>query len=105
MNFFVRSSVDNYSTNVGGIFTETWNNTTSRNIDLSGAAFQNLADPVTFRFYVYESEEVDTNQGARWDNIVLTGNVTSVPEVSALGISSICGTLLLLRRNRNSQKQ
>ena len=76
MNFFVRSSVDNYATTVGSVFSQAWNTTTdNRTINLSGAEFQDLTNAVTFRLYAYESVALETNQGARWDNVVLNGTV------------------------------
>jgi hypothetical protein len=101
MNFFVRSSIDSYAATVGSVFSETWDSTTpNRTIDLSGAAFQNLTSPVTFRLYVYESVELDTNQGARWDDVVLNGNVNAIPEPSAIALLGLGGLALLRRRRK-----
>lgn len=100
MNFFIRSSVDAYAANVGSVFSQAYNTTTTgRSVDLTGASFQNLSSAVTFRLYVYESTDVSTNQGARWDNVVLNGSVAAVPEPSAALLGGL-GGLLLLRRRR-----
>jgi len=101
MNFFVRSSVDGFAANVGDTFSQAYPTSfIDRTVNLSGAAFQNLDSTVTFRLYVFESAEVDTNQGVRWDNVVLNGEVVAIPEPSAALLGGI-GALLLLRRRRD----
>lgn len=61
-NYFVRSSRDNYATDIGSIMAEPGQNATAatvvfhaKTVTLSGAAFQNLTGPVTFRIYVFDS--------------------------------------------------
>lgn len=103
MNFFVRSSVDGYATNVGSVFSQDWNTNDSRTITLSGnSAFQDLTGDITFRLYAYESVELNTNQGARWDNVVLNGAVVAVPEPGAYALLAGCLglTWVMLRRRR-----
>ena len=103
MNFFVRSSVDSYATTVGSVFSQAWNTNDSRTITLSGnSAFQDLTGDVTFRLYVYESVELSTDQGARWDNVVLNGDVVAVPEPSSFALLAGCFglTSVMLRRRR-----
>lgn len=75
MEFFVRSSADGFTSNVGSTFSQAWNTTTSRSVDLTGAGFQNLQIGTEFRFYIYDSG-VDTDiNGARIDNVSLGGAV------------------------------
>jgi len=75
MMFFVRSSVDNFAANVGATYAQAWNTTTSRALDLSGAAFQNITAATEFRFYIYDSGVDNAKNGARLDNVVLDGKV------------------------------
>jgi hypothetical protein len=99
MNFFVRSSVDSYAANVGSVFSQGWNTSTAnRTIDLNGSAFQDLTSAVTFRLYVYESVQLDTIQGARWDDVVLNGTV--IPEPATLGLIAFSGIGVLFIRRR-----
>ena len=102
-SYFVRSSVDNYATTIGGnIFDESHVNSTDptfteRLVDLSGAGYQNLTSEVTFRIYLYDN----SNSTTRWlavDNVELEGTVTPVPEPSALAM--ILPLLPFLSRRR-----
>jgi len=93
MKFFVRSSVDAFAANIGSTFTQVWNTTTSRTIDLSAATFSHLASATEFRIYIYDSG-VDTDiNGARLDNVVLVGEVVvPAPDSiiwSGVGVSNI----------------
>ena len=89
---------------MGDVFTQTWNTgTPNRTITLSGnSAFQDLTGDITFRLYAYESVELDTNQGARWDDVVLNGDVVAVPEPGTYALLASCLglTWVMLRRRR-----
>lgn len=83
-HFFVRSSLDGFSTNIGSTFTESYTLSdvfTPRTIDLSGAAFQVITESVEFRFYIYDNSGAD-GRYLRIDEIVLQGDVNAIPEPS-----------------------
>ena len=73
MKFFVRSSVDNFTANIGTTYTQAWNTSTSRTLDLSGVSFQDVSAAIEFRFYIYDSGVDDFDNGARTDDVILEG--------------------------------
>jgi len=75
MNFFVRSSVDGFSSNIGSTFAQDWNTNTSRSVSLTGASFQDLNTATEFRVYIYDDGNNDAAEGARLDNVQLIGDV------------------------------
>ncbi|NQT86372.1 DNRLRE domain-containing protein, partial [bacterium] len=75
IGFFVRSSLDGFTADIGPIYTQPWNTMTPRTVDLSGAAFQDIAVPAEFRMYVYDSGVDLSQNGGRYDNISLEGAV------------------------------
>ena len=102
----VFSSVDGFAAaNVLGTktFTAANNGTNytyeNLNIDLTGAAYQNLSGPLEFRIYLYDEANAitDTQPIHRIDNFTLNGAV--IPEPSAALLGSL-GILVLLRRRR-----
>lgn len=109
--FFLRTdagaNADDFSTDLGssfslsrGITGATSNNqmgNTSPALNLSGADFQNITTPVTFRIYAYTSDSANGKIN-RIDTVILNGTVV-VPEPSAavIGLMSL-GTLTLLRK-------
>jgi len=93
----VRSSVDNYATDLSTADLATIRPTyTHVSIDLTGAAYQNLTTATTFRFYVYAPA---TGNSVDFDNIVLNG--TATPEPASLSLLGL-GGLALLRRSRRA---
>ena len=68
-------------------------------INLSGAAYQNIAGPLEFRIYLYDNEDTLTQPIHRIDNFTLNGAVAVIPEPSAALISAM-GLLALLGRRR-----
>lgn len=94
----IRSSVDNFATDLGTADLATVRPTyTHVTIDLSGAAFQNLTTPTTFRFYVYSP---GGGSSVDFDNIVLNGAAT--PEPASLSLVGLGGLTLLRRRARSA---
>lgn len=71
-------------------------------IDLTGAAFQNLTSAATFRFYIQADT---TGRSLEFDNIVLNGTVSAVPEPAAaaslLGLAAVA--FAVSRRRRASR--
>jgi len=77
MSFFVRSSLDSFAANIGSIYTQAWNTTTPRTLDLSGAAYQGIGTATEFRMYVHDSGIDLAQNGGRLDNISLLGTVVT----------------------------
>jgi hypothetical protein len=94
----VRSSVDGFAASlVGGpvqILTVR-PNFTPVSIDLSGAAFQDLASPVTFRIH-YMGQPGQFGQAIDFDDITLNGEL--VPEPGALTLLAVAGGWMFRRR-------
>lgn len=93
-SYFIRSSLDGYTTTIGGPFLENHQGVASnagvvfhpQSVDLTGAAFRNLSGPVTFRIYLYDT----TNSNARFvalDDITLSGTVVLEPASIALAVA------------------
>ena len=104
MSVFLRTSVDNYASDVGDIFTNAWNTTTPRSVDLSGLDFQSITAATTFRLYVFDSGTDNPRNGSRLDNVVLNGDVVVIPESSSVLLVGLAfaglGLSGLLRRRR-----
>jgi len=98
----VYSSLDNYTTAIDSFFLETddalgGEGYFAQNVDLSGAAFQNLASPVTFRITSFDTSTSSSRQ-IGIDNLVLNG----VPEPTSAALVIGSAGLLLLRRRGGS---
>lgn len=75
MSFFVRSSLDSFAANIGPTYTQIWNTTTPRTVDLSDGAYEGIGVATEFRMYIHDSG-VDLDQnGGRLDNVRLDGAV------------------------------
>jgi hypothetical protein len=101
-SYFVRSSRDNFTTDISSTFNETYQDVTgangtftTRTVDLSAASFQNLSSAVEFRIYIYDNS-TNVNQTPRLDDVTLNG----VPEPSSVGLAALGGLGLLARRRR-----
>lgn len=81
--YAVRSSADAYAANL-----QTANLTAQRptfeniSVDLSGASFQNVAVPITFRIYVFAPSTVNVID---WDNLTINGTVAAAGTVEQEG--------------------
>jgi hypothetical protein len=88
-NYFVRSSLDGFSANIGSTLTENYQTGsvfTLQAVDLSGGAYQSIVGTVEFRIYVYDSSAAN-GRYVRVDNVTLTGAATSaIPEPSTAGL-------------------
>jgi hypothetical protein len=82
--FFVRSSADSFATNLGSASTgsDTFANVV---ISLSGAPFQNVSSPLTFRLYAFDDMN-NAGKGDIVDNITLNGSTGVVPEPGTFGL-------------------
>jgi hypothetical protein len=92
--FAVRSSLDNFNTNLFTLDVPTQRPTfTPVNVDLS--AFPETNRPVTFRIYTYAPL---TGNTIEFDDITLNGTVTLVPEPTGLCLLGLGGLMLTARR-------
>ncbi|MDF3058159.1 MAG: hypothetical protein K0R17_2374 [Rariglobus sp.] len=105
--FFVRSSLDGFSANIGSSFPQSYINTTvvnpvARSVDLS--AYQGIVSAVEFRIYVFD-DSTDVNRTPRLDNVVLNGAVGAIPipEPATTGLvlaGGLMAFVLFCRRRR-----
>ena len=114
-SLFLRSSIDGYANTVESVISATleFDNYT---IDLSEANFQNVAESITFRMYVFGAQE-NSSSSLRHDNLTVSGTLV-LEEAPSWGtvimISSVSGWLLLtaglllwkeIFRSRGSNKE
>lgn len=100
MSFYVRASLDSFASNIGSTFAQAWNTGATQTVLLSGAMFQNIADPVEFRIYIYDSGIDIARNGARIDNVILLGDVVAIPTPAALPAGLVMlGTVAMRRRH------
>lgn len=116
--FVVRSSADNYTSNlaasatsplsvVGNNIVQLTDNTTTnlvagQSITLSSGAFSQLTSALTFRIFAFNAEGAGQ---FRLDNVAINGAVSAVPEPAATAALAGLGALLcgaLARRNKKS---
>jgi len=107
---FVRSSVDSFESNIGTTSTVDSNTNlgggTMVTISLTGADFQGITGPVTFRLYLFHTVSGSPSQEFhRVDNVALNGKARVVPEPSSSLVAPV-GLLALAvfgRRRRKGQ--
>jgi hypothetical protein len=105
VTFEVRSSVDNFASAVSGTYeanptTATGSTLLDATFDLSGGTYDDLAS-IEFRLYATNDTETHNNDIVRWDNIVVSGDVTTnaIPEPASLA-SGLFGLALIAARRR-----
>lgn len=109
-NFFVRSSLDAYSSNLG-TFSDGPSSSANASfnlhtVDLTAPAFQNLDAAVTFRIYLYHTgtDALSTNAITRSDTYTLNGTMVAVPEPTTILLMGLAvSTLWGLRRFQASK--
>ena len=96
----LRSSVDNYATNIGSVIT-TSSSGTNYTIDLSGTDFQNVTD-ITFRLYGYNAGAVGQYSVNNYQINGTVEPVVAVPEPQSLSLVGVGSVLMFgfLRRTR-----
>jgi hypothetical protein len=102
-SFVIRSSLDNYASNIGSVSITTRNTWNSDTVNISGAGFNNL-NSITFHIYPTDGSG-GTSRHLYFDNIILNG-IVAVPEPTTwalLGFGMVFGGAGATRwwRNRN----
>lgn len=105
-DWMVRSSLDDFASNIGTGFSVPDNSETraDQRISLLGGTFDRISGPVEFRIYGFNAESAAGTW--RLDNVELFGNLTPVPEVSS--VCWVAGGLLgfsIIRSGFKSRKQ
>jgi len=80
MSVAVRSSIDGYTNNIGAA------TITGTTIDLSGASFQNISSPITFRLYAWGAGAAGNTFSV--NDFSFNGSVGLVPTITINGNSS-----------------
>ena len=103
VTFFVRSSVDNYTTTIDSLNQEyvnsfTFDQVDNRTVTLSGASYQDLTEATTFRIYIWDTSG-SSLRTPRIDNVILNGTA-AIPEPSSavLPALALLGVLAYRRR-------
>jgi hypothetical protein len=100
----VRSSLDNFATNIAAPFTPpTGSSPSTYTVDLTAPGFQNLTSPITFHVYGYNANN-SVGSLRFYPSTVVTGTVTPVPEPAlALSAAAVAAGLAgLYRRARRA---
>ena len=84
--YVLRSSVDNFSTDLAGSDLTTARPTYTPVSVTLGSTYADLTTPVTFRFYNYAPA---AGNSIDYDNISLSGTITAVPEPGMLAIGAL----------------
>ena len=84
VSFVIRSSLDNFASNIGSIAITTRNTWNSDTITLSGAGFNSL-NSITFHIYPTDGNG-GTTRNLYFDNIILNG-IVAVPEPSTWALT------------------
>ncbi|MBV9008127.1 MAG: PEP-CTERM sorting domain-containing protein [Verrucomicrobia bacterium] len=106
--YFVRSSIDNFATDVGSVPASAGKGKTTAfttaNIDLTASQFQNLSSAVTFRIYIYDNSNTTTQQDLL-DDVIVNGSLALVPEPSTYAMMGLgIGLLAAAQRFRRSRR-
>jgi hypothetical protein len=102
-NTFLQVSTDgtNFS-NVGGTSTKTQvgsGNTGFGLVSVDLSSFAPQTGTVTFRLFVFDNQDVGSTFDTSFDNVIVNGTVSAVPEPTALGLLGL-GVVASLRRRR-----
>jgi hypothetical protein len=94
-NWAVRSSLDNYTANLGTGATTGSGTAFNASINLGSQFNLTSSSAVTFRIYAFDGGATGTGTWGYLDNVVLNGTVTPVPEPVnvALGVFGLCAVV------------
>ena len=90
------SSLDSYGSVIGTAAASFNSSYPLRTIDLSGVEFQDLGS-ITFRLSLTD-DNGSSSRGHYVDNLVLSGDVTLIPEPASLALLGLGGLCMLSRR-------
>jgi hypothetical protein len=78
---------------------QSWGSDPNVSVSLSGASFQNLTTPVTFRIFAFNlsSDVGSASNQLYFDNVTLNGSIVPEPSAALLGLLGI-GTFMVKRR-------
>ncbi|KDN56603.1 hypothetical protein [Flavobacterium seoulense] len=93
-NFAIRSSIDNYSSNIGTV------TATGATINLTGASYQNIISTITFRVYGWNSI-VSTTGVWSIDSFSFTGSVTPLVSLTTATIDTPAVVVPVCKSNVN----
>lgn len=106
-SFFVRTSLDGFTANIGDTFSQSFNSDTTvnaqnRSVTLTG--LQGITSSVEFRIYVFDNT-TNVNRTPRVDNVVLNGLIVTAVVPEPASAASLAGIGMLgaagLRRRRH----
>lgn len=109
-NYFVRSSLDGFSTNIATPIAQLYapsssSSFTLREIDLSSnSSYQGIVSTIEFRIYVYDNS-TSPDRIIRLDNVTLNGATPAIPEpsffVGLVGCCSLLASIMMRHRHCN----
>lgn len=92
--YVIRSSVDNFSSNLSsGFFVSQFSTFTSFSVDLTAPSFQNITNDVTVRVYTFSPA---SNPVGAYDNISLNGTATATAVPFESDARSVVGATLFM---------
>jgi hypothetical protein len=105
--FTLRSSIDGFAGNIASFNRVLTPQTgtpflNTGAIDLSGASYQGLTDSITFRIYLTDNSS-GNSRTLRVDNVVLSGDVSVIPEPAMFALLGLGACLLATWRKRSFQ--
>lgn len=102
-NWSVRSSMDNFSSDLSFFSVPDDTAVRSGQSTLLGSAFESLASGVEFRFYGFGAE---SGSGTwRFDNVQVSGSLTAVPEPHQYATAACLGVLIFAAGRRYWQRK
>ena len=96
--YYLLSSIDGFTTS-DVIDSDEGHGTNIRNINLDVSSLTGVTTATEFRLYIRTDNFTNGSNDFDFDDVVLNGTVTAIPEPSALALFGL-GGLMLLRRRR-----
>lgn len=100
IGYVLRSSLDGFASDIqfGNVPTQ-FASFTTFTVNLSGSSFQNLATQTTFRLYTWNGSS--SNPALAYDNVVLRGTLTTVPEPGTVALIGVAIPVLAFTARKN----